>query len=62
MIATLHDHGRLIDADDMERFMSDAVQGNIRDYPYNAETWDEAFRWIDSRPTVIPAEGKVFDG
>lgn len=55
MIETLHDHGRLVDVDDMERFMSDTVQGNIRDYPYDADTWDEAFRWIDSRPTVIPA-------
>ena len=50
-------HGRLIDADDMERFMSDTVQGDIRQYPYSDTLWDMAFKWIDSRPTIVEAEG-----
>ena len=49
-------HGRLIDADDMERFMSDTVQGDIRQYPYSDALWDMAFQWIDSRPTIIERE------
>ncbi len=49
-------HGRLIDADDMERFMSDTVQGDIRQYPYSDTLWDTAFKWIDSRPTIVEAE------
>lgn len=49
-------HGRLIDADDMERFMSDTVQGDIRQYPYSDTLWDMAFKWIDSRPTIVEAE------
>ena len=48
--------GRVIDVDEMERFMSDSVQGDIRSYPYGDETWGEAFRWMDSRPTIIPAD------
>lgn len=51
-------HGRLIDADDMERFMSDTVQGDIRQYPYSDTLWDMAFKWIDSRPTIVEAEGE----
>ena len=50
-------HGRLIDADDMERFMSNTVQGDIRQYPYSDTLWDMAFKWIDSRPTIVEAEG-----
>lgn len=50
-------HGRLIDADDMERFMSDTVRGDIRQYPYSDTLWDMAFKWIDSRPTIVEAEG-----
>ena len=50
-------HGRLIDADEMERFMSEGVRGDIRSYPYEDETWGEAFRWMDSRPAIIPADG-----
>ena len=51
-------HGRLIDADDMERFMSDTVQGDIRQYPYSDTLWDMAFKWIDSRPTIVEAKGE----
>ena len=51
-------YGRLIDADDMERFMSDTVQGDIRQYPYSDTLWDTAFKWIDSRPTIVEAEGE----
>ena len=50
-------HGRLIDADDMERHMCDTVQGDIRGYQYADATWGTAFDWIDSRPTIIPADG-----
>ena len=50
------EHGRLVDVDDMERFMSDIVQGDIRQYPYSDTLWDTAFKWIDSRPTIIEAE------
>lgn len=50
-------HGRLIDVDDMERFMSNTVQGDIRDYPYSDTFWDLAFKWLDSRPTIVEAEG-----
>ena len=49
-------HGRLIDADAMERNMSDTVQGNIRGYPYSDTIWDMAFKWIDHQPTIIPAD------
>lgn len=49
-------HGRLIDADAMERLMSDIVQGDIRGYPYSDTLWDTAFRWLDSQPTIITAE------
>lgn len=48
-------HGRLIDADAMEKTMSDTVQGNIRGYPYSDTLWDTAFRWIDNQPTIIQA-------
>ena len=48
-------HGRLIDADAMERLMSDIVQGDIRGYPYSDTLWDTAFRWLDSQPTIITA-------
>lgn len=58
LVELLDKHGRLIDADDMERFMSDTVQGNIRQYPYSDTTWDMAFKWIDSRPTIVEAEGE----
>lgn len=51
-------HGRLIDADEMERTMSDTVQGNIRCYPYSDTLWDFAFRWIDNQPTIIEADGE----
>ena len=47
---------RLIDADEMERFMSDTVQGDIRQYPYEDTKWETAFRLIDSCPTIIEAE------
>lgn len=49
-------HGRLIDADKMERDMSNTVQGDIRGYPYSDTLWDMAFRWIDHQPTIIEAE------
>lgn len=49
-------HGRLIDADAMERLMCDTVQGDIRGYPYSDTLWDTAFRWLDHQPTIIPAE------
>lgn len=49
-------HGRLIDADAMERLMSDIVHGDIRGYPYSDTLWDTAFRWLDSQPTIITAE------
>lgn len=49
-------HGRCVDVDEMERFMSDTVQGDIRGYPYGDETWGEAFRWMDSRPTILQAD------
>lgn len=49
-------HGRLIDADEMERTMNDMVQGNIRELPYSDTLWDLAFRWIDKQPTIIEAE------
>ena len=51
-------HGRLIDADKMERDMSDTVQGDIRGYPYSDTLWDMAFRWIDHQPTIIEAEAE----
>lgn len=50
-------HGRLIDADAMEREMSDLVQGDIRGYPYSDTLWETAFKWMDSRPTIVEAEG-----
>ena len=37
--------------------MSDTVQGDIRQYPYSDTLWDMAFKWIDSRPTIVEAEG-----
>lgn len=49
-------HGRLVDVDEMERFMSDTVRGDIRAYPYSDTLWDMAFRWIDSSPTIVEAE------
>lgn len=49
-------HGRLIDADAMERLMCDTVQGDIRGYPYSDTLWDTTFRWLDHQPTIIPAE------
>lgn len=55
-------HGRCIDADAMERTMSDIVQGDIRVYPYSDTLWDMAFRWIDHQPTIAPAEGGNDDG
>lgn len=50
-------HGKLIDADAMERLMSETVQGNIRNYPYSDTTWDTAFQWMDHQPTIVEAEG-----
>ena len=51
-------HGRLIDADAMERVMSETVQGDIRGYPYSDTQWEMAFRWIDHQPTIVEAEGE----
>lgn len=56
--AQVQPHGRLIDSDEMERFMSETVQGDIRQYPYEDTKWETAFGWIDSRPTIIEAEGE----
>lgn len=51
-------HGRLIDADAMERVMSETVQGDIRGYPYSDTQWEMAFRWIDHQPTIAESEGE----
>lgn len=50
-------HGRLVDADAMERVMSDTVQGDIRQYPYSDTQWEMAFKWLDHQPTIVEAEG-----
>ena len=49
-------HGRLIDADAFEKHMSDTVMGDIRGYPYEGDTWDLAFSWLDHADTIIPAD------
>ena len=49
-------HGRLIDADAFEKHMSDTVMGDIRGYPYDGDTFDLAFSWLDHADTIIPAE------
>ncbi len=49
-------HGRLIDADHLERRMCDTVQGNIRGYGYDSSRWDLAFAWLDEEDTIVEAE------
>lgn len=52
---------RLVDVDAAERLMSDTVQGDIRGYPYDDETWNTAFEWLDSQPSVgwIPVSERL---
>lgn len=52
---TIQPHGSLKDADAFEKHMSDTVMGDIRGYPYDGDTWDLAFSWLDHAKTIIPA-------
>lgn len=52
----LPQHGRLIDADALEKHMSDTVMGDIRGYHYDGDTWDLAFSWLDHADTILPAD------
>ena len=49
-------HDRCVDVGELEKRMSDTVQGDIRGYPYDGDTWATAFDWLDHANTVLPAD------
>ena len=51
--------GRCVDVDRMEREMSEGVQGPIRGYPYEWNTWGPVFDCLDKQPPVFPAGKKT---
>ena len=47
--------GRCVDVDRMERELSECVQGPIRGYPHEWNTWGPVFDCLDKQPPVFPA-------